>query len=275
VVELWTAQGPVRSANEGPLRGACSEEFLFACLESHEDADIGALARQAYGRIFDFVDGLGYPHLLRVWNYFPQITAEQNGMERYRRFNVGRHDAFVNAGRTVEEEVPAASALGTRGGPLLIYFLAARHPGLPLENPRQLSAYRYPRQYGPRSPSFARAMLARAQARPLLLLSGTASIVGHETVHDEDIAKQFEETLRNIAALQGQAGLNGCDCTHPERFLLKVYLRHAADQAAVGRQLLECMGPKLEVIWLQADICRTDLLVEIEGVCMPATGVSP
>jgi len=59
------------------------------------------------------MDHLGYSNLLRVWNYLPQINDPENGLERYRRFNMGRHESFVLSGRDISDEnVPAASALG-------------------------------------------------------------------------------------------------------------------------------------------------------------------
>src|SRR4029077_5387998 len=136
----------------------------------------------------------GYGHLLRVWNYFPHINDDADGVERYVRFNAGRHDAFAAKGRATATDAPAACALGSRGTDLVIYFLAAKRAGQQIENPRQVSAFRYPPQYGPRSPPFAGAMLARPTGKPLLFVSGTASIVGHETLHHGDAAAQAAET---------------------------------------------------------------------------------
>ena len=81
-----------------------------------------------------------------------------------------------------------------------MYCLSARQPGSPLENPRQVSAWRYPRQYGPQAPSFARGMLAAPGSSLPLLLSGTASVVGHATLHGEDTLRQLEETFANLDA---------------------------------------------------------------------------
>ena len=96
------------------------------------------------------------------------------------------------------------SAASTARARLQVYWLAARTPGTPLENPRQVSAYRYPRQYGPQPPSFARAMLPASPAMPLLL-SGTAAVVGHESRHAESVAAQLDETLLNFDSLLGAA----------------------------------------------------------------------
>ncbi len=93
---------------------------------------------------FRLLDAQGLPHLWRVWNYIPDINGEQAGLERYRQFNLGRGDAFERCARSVTEQVPAACALGVAGGPLSIAFMAGATPVVPIENPRQVSAYRYP-----------------------------------------------------------------------------------------------------------------------------------
>ena len=90
---------------------------------------------------------------------------------------------------------------------LQVYWLAARVAGTPLENPRQVAAYRYPRQYGPQSPTFARAMLPPAGSDMPLLLSGTASVVGHETRHPGDVLAQLDETFANLDSLLDIASL--------------------------------------------------------------------
>ncbi len=144
----------------------------------------------------------GCAHLLRVWNYLPQINGDGGGLERYRQFNLGRQQAFVEAGQAAFEGAPAACALGIHQGALCIRFLAGRTAPLPIENPRQVSAYRYPPTYGPRAPTFSRAAIAEIGGGEVaLFISGTASIVGHETVHVGEVLAQTQETLRNLDAV--------------------------------------------------------------------------
>jgi len=265
--EVWTSNEPVALGNESGIANARNGEVLFGCLEVQQAAgESGESATfRAYSNIFDFIERAGYSHLLRIWNYFPGITANESGLERYRGFNIGRHEAFVAKGRVIgEKSVPAACALGSSGGPMTIYFLAGQRAGRPIENPRQTSAYNYPEQFGPRSPTFSRAMLVGFEHK--LFISGTASIVGHETLHAGDIAKQTRETLANIRALLEQAGPAAGGGGDP-RPLLKVYLKHPEHLALVRAQLAEEFGAEVQAIYLQADICRSDLLLEIEGVC--------
>ena len=272
VFEVWTCAQPVVREDAGELLSAHNEDILFGCLQTKLDSSLDAASYLAYSRIFDFIDGRGYGHLLRVWNYFPQINADADGLERYARFNVGRHEAFAAKGRVIGTDTPAACALGSRGTDLVIYFLAAKQAGQLVENPRQISAFNYPAQYGPRSPIFARAMLMKTAGKPLLFVSGTASIVGHETLHVGDAPAQARETVANILAVLAQAQLAGMDAFSPNaNLLLKAYLRHPDDLAMVRSCLMQAFGPTANALYLQADICRSDLLLEVEAVHLNAS----
>src|SRR5437762_2404638 len=189
-----------------------------------------------------------------------------------RQFNSARQHALRASGRSLAGNVPAASALGAaRNSPLVVYFLAGRSAPCFVENPRQLSAYHYPRQYGVHSPVFSRATLWRAPDGLALFISGTASIVGHRSLHVGDTAAQTRETLTNIEALLAEAHR----AARGARFrlgalALKVYVRRPADLPVIEAELAAALGESARVIYLQADICRQDLLVEIE-----ATGMCP
>jgi hypothetical protein len=229
-----------------------------------------AAAHRAYADLFDVLAQSSSPHLLRLWNYFPGINADGGGAERYRQFNAGRQQAFIEARRSAFEGSPAACALGTHTGPLRVYFLAGRTPPLAIENPRQVSAYRYPDAYGPRSPTFSRAALADiGVGRIALFVSGTASIVGHTTMHIGDVRRQTEESLTNIAAVRAVAAERAGVVFPVEALTYTVYVRRPADLPVVREVFEQAVGAHtaaaLDTIYLQADICRADLLVEIEA----------
>jgi len=268
VFEVWTSPRPVVRENTGQIVSARNDEMLFGCLQVEAGNDLAAASHLAYCRIFDFIDSRGYVHLQRAWHYFPQINAhDAGGIERYLRFNVGRYEAFAAKKRLIEQHAPAACALGSRSGPLIIYFLAARRAGRAVENPRQTNAYHYPAQYGPRSPTFVRGMLMQTQGKPLLFISGTASIVGHETLHVGNAAEQARETVANIVAVIAQAQRAGLDAANSSaKLFLKAYLRHPDYRPVVQNRLTQTFGPEVNAIYLQADICRSGLLLEVEGV---------
>lgn len=270
--EVWTSSTPVAPAGNAGIRSAHNTDVLYGCFETPQSPgeSIESATFRAYAKLFDFIDGAGYPHLWRIWHYFPRINAIENELERYRGFNVGRHEAFLAKGRMIGgKNVPAACALGSRGGPMAMYFLAGKQAGIALENPRQTSAYHYPEQYGPRSPAFARAMLAGAGHDRKLFISGTASIVGHASQHAGDVAEQARETLANIRALLTQARHGGFDIPGQDpRLLLKVYLHRPDSLPLVRDQVNAAFGAMQQAVYLQADVCRSDLLLEIEGVCL-------
>lgn len=266
LLERWTTTGPVDTGRRGALAYRHDADLLFGAVRLAESAgDLGVNTAAAYRQIFAALDELAFPHLWRVWNFIPHINAEAAGLERYRRFNVARQEAFAAAGRATLAAVPAASAVGCAEGDLVIYFMAGRAAPLPVENPRQLSAYDYPPEYGPRSPLFARACLAPSADGELLFVSGTASIVGHRTLHAGDVRAQTRESLANIDAVLAAANARAQSRRFARGDLAyKVYVRHAADLGAI-QQELNAWLPGAAAIYLQADICRADLLVEIEA----------
>ncbi|AOW15852.1 hypothetical protein LPB72_20205 [Hydrogenophaga crassostreae] len=272
--ETWLVDTPVESGLTEGIAWRRTEGLLFGVISlSEQTADplsavppLRQVSERAYQRIFRLLDQQGLPHLWRVWNYIPDIHGEQAGLERYRQFNMGRGDAFERGARSVTEQVPAACALGVvAGGSLSIAFLCGASPLVPVENPRQVSAYLYPRIYGPRSPTFSRAGLAYLGSQELIFVSGTASIVGHESLHPNDVVAQTRESLDNVAAVldevAGRSRLGRMDLSALE---YRAYVRHPFEVAAVQREMVKRVG-QAPVLYVQADVCRQELLVEIEA----------
>jgi chorismate lyase / 3-hydroxybenzoate synthase len=270
VVDSFFAGTP-RRGSSGLLRWADCGQWLHghATLEAAE-GELEAAAYRLYRDVFALLQERGAPHLLRLWNYLPRINEHSSGLERYRQFNIGRQQAFIDSGAAAFEGSPAACAIGTAGGALALHFIAGRTPPRALENPRQVPAWRYPQAYGPRAPTFSRAALvAMGGGEVGLWISGTASIVGHESVHTGDVRAQVRETVANLrtvlATAQAQTtaalSLAGLQCC--------VYVRHAGEQAAVREELDAAWGAgspaAAAAVYVQADICRAELRVEVEG----------
>jgi len=278
--EVWRGSGPVRSGRTDGVAWASDGQLTFGVIEvderQHESAAdptgvVGA-ATHAYARITAFQRdarpaNAPTPHLLRIWNYLDAITRGDGDIERYRQFCVGRARGLGDFDPT---RLPAATAIGRCDDArvLQVYWLAARTPGTPLENPRQLQAWRYPRQYGPQAPSFARAMLPPTVGRAPLLLSGTASVVGHATRHAGLLLEQLGETFANFDALITEARKQQPEL--PVAFdrssRLKVYVRDQADLPMVADALKARLGSDVPYLLLHAAICRRDLALEIDGV---------
>jgi chorismate lyase / 3-hydroxybenzoate synthase len=298
--EVWRVAGPpVRLSNgaarQGRVHYRYSQDLLFGSIiveertveeravdgqaAVHRDtdgagADAGALLRAtetAYQEIFAVLRHTEHRHLIRIWNYLPEINRQADGDERYRLFNSARQLAFRNSGQATVGTVPAASALGSpAGSPISIYFLAARKPPTMIENPRQTSAYHYPPKFGRHSPIFSRACVLNASAGTSLFVSGTASIVGHETIHQGDVGAQTRETMANIDALLDEANRVAAQGRYSfDGLKFKVYVRRPSDLGAIEGVLSESLRPSTPIVYLQADVCREDLLVEIEATGEP------
>lgn len=275
-LERWRASGPVSSGREGDLAWSEDGALQFGVIEFDEpdalpdEATNGEIARASeylYRKLIAFTAQRGYPHLLRIWNYLDGITLGHGDEERYRVFCVGR---AAGLGEFPIARLPAATAIGRVDGArrLQVYWLASRTPGTPLENPRQVSAYRYPRQYGPQSPSFARAMLPPQPGAMPLLLSGTAAVVGHESRHAESVLAQLDETLANFDSLieAARQRWSGLPAAFGAGTCLKVYVRDVEDIDPVAAALDRRYGNRVPRILLHAAICRHELRVEIDGV---------
>ena len=257
--ECWQVDAEVACGIEGPLHWSSGGGWLFAALDvlESEHGGIEAASEFAYRRLCGFVAGREERHLLRIWNYLHAINQGEGDAERYREFCIGRARGLTAHG---VRSYPAATAIGHRDAPglLQVYALSAALPGDALENPRQVSAWRYPRQYGPTPPSFARALKL---PNGILAISGTAAVVGHASRHDSDVVAQVRETCVNLRALLDAAGAREFDGASP----LKVYLRNARDAPVVEAVLAERIGASVPRVLLLGDICRRELLVEIDG----------
>ena len=225
-----------------------------------EGASLQSLTREAYLELLACARKFQFPRFVRLWNYLDGINRGEGDNENYRQFCLGRYQAFLRAG-VGEEEFPAASALGRRSSNLLIYGLATRQLCQHLENPVQTSAYEYPREYGHASPSFARATLSGGH----LFISGTASILKSRSLHVDDVVAQTQLSCQNIEQVLKRAqSASG----HPWTMdLLKIYVRRPGDKPGIA-EVIQRYFPQAQWLWLQADICREELLVEIEGVAV-------
>ncbi len=270
--ECWFAADPVQHGRDDGIAWAADGALQFGALAIPDDGDIDTSAAHAYAHMYEWLARSGYPHALRLWNYMDAITEGDDDAERYRRFCVGRARGIAAAlGRDLAPaELPAATAIGHPHptGRFQLYWLAARDAGTAIENPRQTQAWRYPRQYGPQAPGFARAMLPPVGARMPLLLSGTAAVVGHASQHGHSLASQLDEILANLDSLIGAARVQrpGLPAHAGRDARLKVYVRDADALAGVAELLDARLPNEVPRIVLHGIVCRRELAVEIDGV---------
>lgn len=268
VYEIWRAPGDFSCGQQNGVNWRSNGDLLFASLAVPLGGDAAAATRRLYQQIFDCIAALDFAHLLRIWNFMPGINQGAGDKELYKLFCAGRAQAFDdNTGG--QWQVPAATAVGISGeqagADLIVHFLAAREPGQRLENSRQVSATDYPRIYGPRSPQFARATAWPDNHPSVLLVSGTASILGHASQHLNDLDHQLRETWQNLEQLKSAASAH-------HTLGLRVYIRRPTDFAQVRDYISAQVPAQVPVLYLHADICRAELLLEIEAVyAIPAS----
>lgn len=219
-----------------------------------------------------------YP--LRLWNFIPELLSPLDNLpHRYMAFNAGRfrsYSRWFDHGADSARHIPTATGVGHEGPDLRIHCLSCVRPGTAVENPRQIPSYRYSRKFGPLPPCFSRATRI-ANGGPTgtpewLLVGGTASVLGEESAHARDLRGQARETFRNLAAVvaAGSRRLPADPAESPALWRryrhLRVYYVDPADLPALTEMVEGSFTALSSVEYRRADLCRPELLVEIEGV---------
>lgn len=118
--------------------------------------------------------------------------------------------------------------------------------------------------------SFSRGMRIELQGLTILLISGTASIDENgNTVHVGDLKAQTRRTLTNITGLLESEG-----CTWRDVVRTSCYLRdidrdyEAFNEVRTEFYREQGLDPLPASTGIQAKLCRSELLVEIEAIAM-------
>ena len=212
--------------------------------------------------------------VVRQWNYLQDILKFEGEKQRYQEFNNVRStfygDNFNKTG------YPAATGIGMNFGGVIIEFIAVSSKmarSIPLDNPGQIPAHGYSGkvlvgcdQNGKTTPKFERARYLELFGKRLVLISGTASISGEKTVGKENPGEQTRITIENIMRLYSPVVLSQISKNNfePKYGHIRVYLKKREDFDIIKNTFRQYFGD-IPVVYIQADICREDLLVEIEG----------
>ncbi len=261
----------------------CGREIWAAGLGTDEYPDN---TREAAAKAFDkmaeilFQEKMSFNNIVRQWNFIGNILEMREGYQNYQHFNEVRSE-YYSRFRTCLG-YPAATGVGMKLGGVLIDFNAVEADDSlkiqSVENPDQINAYEYGQQVlkglvwkdrkAKNQPQFERALFLANRSVSTLYISGTASIVGQETIGTGDIEEQTRVTIRNISKLtdsgrkirsgekQGQA--------HGRFSVVRVYIKNREDFSLVRKICDENYSPA-PAIYIEADICRDDLLTEIEA----------
>lgn len=274
-LEVWQSESPVSYGITGNLCFATDGENLFGTVSFPENnCNLTELSKNIYDKIFNAIFELGYPYLYRIWNYIPHINNDDNtGLDHYKAFCCGRAASFNdNNYLNKSKRFPASTGIGSLSGNTSVCFLASSFPDcINLENSMQTPAYEYPTQSNSKPPSFARATYyKRDNGRFNIFVSGTASIIGHKSIHIDAPEKQCITTLKNIETLISANNLKKYnidgDFTLKDLDCIKVYVRNESDFGMIKDICEQNFSQDASIVYLQADICRSELLVEIEGI---------
>jgi enamine deaminase RidA (YjgF/YER057c/UK114 family) len=237
-------------------------------------SDTNMAGEAAFGQLKDILEseGMTFNDIVRQWNYIGGITDCTIAGENYHMFNQVRSRQY-GMYRTVEG-FPAATGIGMVHGGVNLEVFAVKpddsYEIRPVNNPDQVRPYEYGRKVlrGIQAPQFERALLLAGADETTLFVSGTASILGQDTVGLNDVARQTVVTIENILKLV-EAGRSSLDsnralCDTGNTVLLRVYIKKQSDFEVV-RKICDSYFSDAPAVYIQADVCRTNLLVEIEA----------
>ena len=217
------------------------------------------------------VNGFRTSDIYRQWNYIPGITMLNDGSQNYQEFNDARSIFYGRDNWT--GGYPAATGIGTAAGGVVVEICAIKDEqcaNQPIDNPLQIAAHNYSQQVldgkvierlsERTTPKFERARLLGGT----ILISGTAAIKGECSNYSTDAVEQAAETMEIMDRLTSKENIpvenNGSTYD-----LLRVYVKRENDIPAVC-DYMQQHYPATQKHYLVADVCRPELLIEIEGV---------
>lgn len=243
-------------------------KFLYAGgIHSSLNDDIYSQSTDVFNTLSGIMQKEGFPieSIVRQWNYIGNITSfDICGNQHYQMFNNARSEFYNSSLWT--NGYPAATGIGTMGNSVVVDVDAAvveesEFKVEPIDNKLQIAAHAYSAKVlekaktGLTTPKFERAKSLNLNDERLIYVSGTAAIRGENSV-TADVLEQLYVTMENIRQLISGSKIR----------LLRVYLKKAEDYEQVQEVLSEYTD--VELSYFLADVCRNELLIEIEGIAL-------
>lgn len=259
--------------------------FLGAVWGTDANDPVQKQSEEIFSQIQEILDEeqMSVNTIVRQWNYLERITGFEGEGQRYQAFNDARSLFYGQA--EWPQGYPSATGIGTRQGGIQVSlqtYLPKEGEKLPvaLDNRLQIAAHSYSQQVllgetnsrlkTKTTPKFERAKLLFTPSGKLIYISGTAAIRGEASLVDADIRRQTLATLENIEHLISPDSQRLAGVQHPASARMtgcRVYVKRIEDwedcKAVVSQRY-----PDLPAVYIEADICRTELLVEIEGIAL-------
>lgn len=242
--------------------------FLYAGgLHSSSGDDISAGSVGIFNVLGNILRGEGFnvDSIVRQWNYIGNITSfDDSGNQHYQMFNNARTDFYSSW--VWSDGYPAATGIGTSGQSVVVdadavMLKCADFEIRPIDNKLQIAAHAYSENVlekadtGLTTPKFERAKSLGYGNERMVYVSGTAAIRGEKSITD-DVVEQLHVTMENIRQLTGDSEIK----------LLRIYLKNEEDYEVVHQIMAEYQN--ISQSYLLADVCRDELLIEIEGVAI-------
>ena len=288
-LDIYTLEGDAEiSINES--NGVCygllqndSEKLLF--IEGIPASDFTQGVRQQSDEVFVKLDailsayGFEVDDIVRQWNYIGNIVSYRNGKQNYQEFNDARTCYYAKG--AWGNGYPAATGIGTSCDGIIVGGIAFKKSDAeckaiyPIDNPLQIAAHVYSKKVliddaenaVKSTPKFERAKLIETSRGACCFVSGTAAIRGEESMDASSAKLQTIKTIENIEYLVSKENLMkfGCKPYDLKYMQLQVFIKNEKDYAEV-REVVEAAYPGMPVVYTIADVCRSELLVEIEGI---------
>ena len=195
-----------------------------------------------------------FSHVIRTWFYNDSILAW------YREFNAVRTRFFMDRG-VFDGLLPASTGIAGRNakaaalnaGLMAIKKKAAAVSVSTVQSPLQLPATKY-------GSSFSRAVELDLPDHRRLYVSGTASIdETGKTAFCGDVSRQVRKTMEVVEAILSSRDMHWDDVSRSI-----VYFKRAADAPLFDEYRTTHGLPSFPAITVESDVCRDDLLFEIE-----------
>lgn len=253
--------------------------FMEGVVSSDFSAGVQEQSREVFGKIDTLLSRHGFAtdDIVRQWNYIGNIVSQRLGKQNYQEFNDARTLYYSNG--AWRRGYPAATGIGASFEGIIVGCIAFRSERAeaiyPIDNPLQVAAHLYSRSVlvdndvnaVKSTPKFERAKLIESEQGVCCFISGTAAIRGEESVNAASAKEQTIKTIENIEHLVSKENLLRSSCRAYDLKYIKihVFVKHAEDYEQV-RDVVAKAYPQAAVTYTVADVCRGELLVEIEGI---------
>lgn len=246
------------------------EELLTRGIHFPLAGDIGEQSVKVFDRIGNILDSESFAvsDIVRQWNYIDHITAVNDSIQNYQLFNDARSDFYATADWS--NGYPAATGIGCDAGGVMVVVYAVkgfRGADRPVDNPLQIPAHKYSgkvlasgKEVVRTTPKFERGRLLG----DTVFVSGTAAIKGENSEFSDDARVQAFEAIDVVEHLVEPSNISK-DCSGFRFDLMRVYVRRPQDMETVRDVFTSHFG-NIPVHFLTADICRPELLLELEGI---------